>query len=285
MHDVTFSYVGQPQKSTATADQESAQNASQHDVLEHFNLDVPVTGILGLRGASGRGKSTVLKLLMRYFDPQSGSVTMSGRELPNVDASYRRHVQAMMGQQTYLFDTTIRENLLLANGGASDEQLREALKQASALTLVESMPHGLDTQVGELGSRLSEGERQRIGLARVFLRNADLILLDEPTSRLDSLNEATILQSINRLAESRTRLSEPEPALKQTPKYKPKYAKMKAKAQDASAKKPKYRTKYQAMAEQIQATQQAQQRSKSLAIVLVSHRESTMRICDEVIDL
>ncbi|NEG70465.1 ABC transporter ATP-binding protein/permease [Bifidobacterium choloepi] len=193
-------------------------------VLDNFSLDVPVRGILGLQGPSGRGKSTMLKLLMRYWDPQSGVVFLSDKSLPEVDAHTRRHVQAMMGQETYLFDGTVRENLLLADGGADDEQLWKALVLANAKELVESLPGGLDARVGELGGRLSEGERQRLGLARVFLRNADLLLLDEPTSRLDALNEAFILQSLNAVASSRP-----------------------------------------------------------VAIVLVSHRQSTMRVCDKVL--
>lgn len=161
-------------------------------ILADFSLDVPQHGILGIQGPSGRGKSTMLKLLMRYWDPQRGQVTLSGTPLPQIDVHARRRIQAMMSQETHLFDGTIRENLLIAlpeseirNGGAAgvlDARLREALAKASVLDLIDSLPDGLDTQVGELGDRLSEGERQRIGLARVFLRNADLVLFDEPTS-------------------------------------------------------------------------------------------------------
>lgn len=169
-------------------------------VFTDLSLEIPMHGILGVQGPSGRGKSTMLKLLMRYWDPQAGLVTMSGEDLRTVDAHHRRRVQTMLAQETYLFDGTIRENLRLANQEADDAMLRGALAKASALQLVDSLPDGLDTQVGELGGRLSEGERQRIGLARVFLRHADLVLLDEPTSRLDAFNEAVILQSINELA-------------------------------------------------------------------------------------
>ncbi|KFI49668.1 ATP-binding cassette domain-containing protein [Bifidobacterium biavatii] len=218
-------------------------------VLVDVSLDVPRSGILGIQGPSGRGKSTMLKLLMRYWDPQSGRVTLSGEPLPNIDAHHRRRIQTMMSQETALFDGTIRDNLLIAlpdrqsgmpsaaaasataspaddvrhaasnastaggsavmsdgAGGASgsvDDLLREACRKASVLDLIDSLPDGLDTPVGELGDRLSEGERQRIGLARIFLRQADLVLFDEPTSRLDALNEAVILQSINALAGER----------------------------------------------------------------------------------
>lgn len=190
-------------------------------VLNDFSLTVPKHGILGVQGPSGRGKSTTIKLLMRYWDPQSGEVRLSNQPLPKIDAHHRRRVQTLMGQETHLFDGTIRDNLMLAiadagtltdaaNGaeerakrskqdGALEERLREACRKASALELIESLPEGFDTPVGELGDRLSEGERQRIGLARVFLRDADLVLFDEPTSRLDALNEAIILCSIDAL--------------------------------------------------------------------------------------
>lgn len=207
---VSFAYpdqkTGHGSNPNADLDQ-GANGTTRHAAADHaagvftdLSLEIPAHGILGVQGPSGRGKSTMLKLLMRYWDPQSGLVTMSGEDLRTVDAHHRRRVQTMLAQETYLFDGTIRENLRLANQEADDEMMRGALAKASALRLVESLPDGLDTQVGELGGRLSEGERQRIGLARVFLRHADLVLLDEPTSRLDAFNEAVILQSINELA-------------------------------------------------------------------------------------
>lgn len=193
-------------------------------VLCDVTMDIPLSGILGLQGPSGRGKSTLLKLLMRYWDPQQGTVLMSGHALPAIDAHTRRRLQTMMSQETYLFDDTIAGNLRIAKPEASDAELHKALEQASIAALVDDLPDGMETGVGELGDRLSEGERQRIGLARMFLRDASLYLFDEPTSRLDSLNEAYILQSINALVEER----------------------------DA-------------------------------AVVLVSHRDSTMRIADETL--
>ena len=217
---------------------EQGAGIASQPVLEHVSLDVSRQGILGIQGPSGRGKSTMLKLLMRYWDPDSGTISLSDVPLPQVDAGWRRRVQTMMGQETYLFDGTIRENLAIAcndadfsdsdsnsdsnfcsnsssNAGSDsadspdldlahdipDSVLREALAKASALELVDALPNGLDTQVGELGGRLSEGEKQRIGLARMFLRDADLVLFDEPTSRLDAYNESVILGSINDLAE------------------------------------------------------------------------------------
>lgn len=217
---------------------EQGAGIASQPVLDHVSLDVSRQGILGIQGPSGRGKSTMLKLLMRYWDPDSGTISLSDVPLPQVDAGWRRRVQTMMGQETYLFDGTIRENLAIAcndadfsdsgsNSGSNfcsnsssnaggdsadssdsdlahdipDSVLREALAKASALELVDALPNGLDTQVGELGGRLSEGEKQRIGLARMFLRDSDLVLFDEPTSRLDAYNESVILGSINDLAE------------------------------------------------------------------------------------
>ena len=187
---------------------EQGAGIASQPVLDHVSLDVSRQGILGIQGPSGRGKSTMLKLLMRYWDPDSGTISLSDVPLPQVDAGWRRRVQTMMGQETYLFDGTIRENLTIACNSADsaasaipDSVLREALAKASALELGDALPNGLDTQVGELGGRLSEGEKQRIGLARMFLRDADLVLFDEPTSRLDAYNESVILGSINDLAE------------------------------------------------------------------------------------
>lgn len=208
MRDVTFSYGSGARTSGARTSGGRTSDSAPQPVLDHVSLDVPQHGILGIQGPTGRGKSTMLKLLMRYWDPDSGTISLSNIPLPQVDADWRRRVQTMMGQETYLFDGTIRENLTIAcnsdDSAASaipDSVLREALAKASALELVDALPNGLDTKVGELGGRLSEGEKQRIGLARMFLRDADLVLFDEPTSRLDAYNESVILGSVNNLAE------------------------------------------------------------------------------------
>jgi ATP-binding cassette, subfamily B, bacterial len=192
---VTFAY---PSNSSL-----SGMVSSPALVLKDFDLTTLHSGILGIQGASGRGKSTILKLMMRYWDPQQGSVDFSGGPLPGLEPHYRRHVETMMGEETYLFDGTVRDNLLIANPQAKDADLHVALERASVASVIEALPDGLDTAVGELGNRLSEGERQRIGLARVFLTDASLVLFDEPTSQVDSLNESVILRSINTLASER----------------------------------------------------------------------------------
>ncbi|MBD9266532.1 MAG: ATP-binding cassette domain-containing protein [Bifidobacterium bifidum] len=207
---VTFDYP---------ADNGTARRASV-PVLDDVSVEIPRLGILGIQGPSGRGKSTMLKLLMRYWDPQSGRVMFSGTPLPQVDVHHRRRVQAMMSQETALFDGTIRDNLLIAvaeddrDPATIETRLREACERASVWDLIESLPDGLDTPVGELGDRLSEGERQRIGVARVFLRKADVVLFDEPTSRLDALNEAVILQSIATLDSAAVLVSHRESAMR-----------------------------------------------------------------------
>ncbi|WEV46374.1 ATP-binding cassette domain-containing protein [Bifidobacterium sp. ESL0690] len=195
LQDVTFGYPLSSAGSTSIP--------ASALVLKDFNFTTLHSGILGVQGPSGHGKSTILKLLMRYWDPQEGSVDFSGEPLPNVEAHYRRRVETMMDQDTYLFDGTIRDNLLVADPRATDSEMYQALQRASIDTVIEALPDGLNTQVGELGSRLSEGERQRISLARIFLTGASLVLFDEPTSRVDALNESVILHSINTLADER----------------------------------------------------------------------------------
>ncbi|OZG66544.1 ABC transporter ATP-binding protein/permease [Bifidobacterium eulemuris] len=246
-------------------------------VLDDFGMDVPRHGVLGVQGPSGRGKSTTLKLLMRYWDPQGGRVTLSGMALPRVDAHHRRRVQTMMSQETHLFDGTIRENLLIALPDGVDEDsraddvdgmLHEALRKASVLDLIESLPDGLDMQVGELGDRLSEGERQRIGLARIFLRDADLVLFDEPTSRLDALNEAVILQSINDLARPNAR----------------------ERRIDKDGTENAHGAEGACGAEHAHGTndesvETGMDNPSGKAVVLVSHRESAMRIADIVLTM
>ena len=334
-------------------------NSPSCAILDDFTLDIPHHGILGVQGPSGRGKSTMLKLLMRYWDPQSGRVLLSGTPLPEVDAHHRRRVQAMMSQDTHLFDVTIRDNLLIAlpesvieaagyaadgtvnttvksavdtavdstvdsaaqqtteaqsisatsavqptSGAHStsavqsasavsatnvtplDARLREALAKASVLEFVDSLPSGLDTQVGELGDRLSEGERQRIGLARVFLRNADIVLFDEPTSRLDALNEAIILRSIRGLAQDAD-AAQSQPEAASAAPLGPQgvvFGHASREIQGAESQSADSQgAESQGVVSRAVASQSAE--SHAAAVILVSHRESAMRVADRTLHL
>ena len=196
----------------------------EEQILSGINLQLTKGQILGIHGRSGSGKSTLLKLLMRFYDPQQGQIRINGEPLANINTASLRDNMAYITQQTYIFNDTIEENIRLAHRSATQEQIIEAAKQASIHDFIMSLPEGYQTKMTELGGNLSDGEKQRIGIARAFLHNAPIILLDEPTSNLDSLNEALILQSL----------------------------------QNVKADK---------------------------LIVLVSHRQSTMAICDQVIGI
>ena len=196
----------------------------EEQILSDVSLSVKKGEILGIHGRSGSGKSTLLKLLMRFYDPKSGSIKINGETLPNINTRSLRDNMAYITQQTYIFNETIEENIRLARRDATLEEIMEAAKKASIHDFILSLPQGYQTKMTELGGNLSDGEKQRIGIARAFLHNAPIILLDEPTSNLDSLNEAMILKSLLNVK-----------------------------------------------AEKL--------------IILVSHRQSTMAICDEVIGI
>ena len=196
----------------------------EEQILSDVSLSVKKGEILGIHGRSGSGKSTLLKLLMRFYDPKSGSIKINGETLPNINTRSLRDNMAYITQQTYIFNETIEENIRLARRDAKLEEIMEAAKKASIHDFILSLPQGYQTKMTELGGNLSDGEKQRIGIARAFLHNAPIILLDEPTSNLDSLNEAMILKSLL----------------------------------DVKAEK---------------------------LIILVSHRQSTMAICDQVIGI
>ena len=196
----------------------------EEQILSDVSLSVKKGEILGIHGRSGSGKSTLLKLLMRFYDPKSGSIKINGETLPNINTRSLRDNMAYITQQTYIFNETIEENIRLARRDATLEEIIEAAKKASIHDFILSLPQGYQTKMTELGGNLSDGEKQRIGIARAFLHNAPIILLDEPTSNLDSLNEAMILKSLL----------------------------------DVKAEK---------------------------LIILVSHRQSTMAICDQVIGI
>lgn len=193
----------------------------KEQILTDFSMQVPKQKIIGIVGKSGSGKSTLLRLFMRFWDVNSGEVRISGKNVSKVRTSDLRNMESFVTQDTQLFHDTIENNIRIAKLNASHEEIEEACRKASIHDFIQTLPRGYETNVGELGDTLSGGERQRIGLARAFLHQAPFVLLDEPTSNLDSLNEAVILKSLKESGQDRT-------------------------------------------------------------IILVSHRESTMRIADEV---
>lgn len=173
-------------------------------ILDNLSITVPKQKIVGIVGRSGSGKSTLLKLFMRFWEVQKGSVTISGREISSINTVNLRNVESFVTQETYLFHDSIRNNLCIAKLDATDEEIIAACKKASIHDFIMTLPQGYDTTVGELGDTLSGGERQRLGLARAFLHNAPFLLLDEPTSNLDSLNEAMILKALKEEKEDKT---------------------------------------------------------------------------------
>ena len=194
------------------------------NVLNNVSLQIPRGKITGIVGKSGCGKSTLLKLLMRFWNVGKGEISVSGRNIDEINTDNLRDMESYMTQETWLFKDSIANNIRIGKLDASDEEVIEACKKASIHDFIMTLPQGYETEAGELGSTLSGGERQRIGLARAFLHNAPCMLLDEPTSNLDSLNEAVILKSLREEAKEKT-------------------------------------------------------------VLLVSHRESTMRIADEILTM
>lgn len=183
--DVTFSYSGE-------------------SILSGLTLDLPKGRVVGITGRSGSGKSTLLRLLMRFWDVDSGAVCLSGTDIRDINTANLRSMEGFMTQDTHLFHDSIAANLRIAKPDATLEELENACKKAALHDFVCSLPQGYDTPVGELGDSLSGGERQRLGLARAFLHDAPFLLLDEPTSNLDTLNEAVILKALRQEREGRT---------------------------------------------------------------------------------
>jgi ATP-binding cassette subfamily C protein len=173
-------------------------------ILSDVSLEIPKNKIIGIVGKSGSGKSTLLKLLMRFWSKQKGDIKISGTSIDNINTTDLRNMESFVTQQTHLFHDSIKNNLRIAKLDATDTEIENACKKASVHDFIISLPNGYDTEVGELGDTLSGGERQRLGLARAFLHNAPLMLLDEPTSNLDSLNEAVILKSLQSERQNKT---------------------------------------------------------------------------------
>lgn len=184
-HGVGFSYDGE-------------------EVLDNVSLEVPQGKVVGIEGKSGSGKSTLCRLFMRFWDVDRGSIALSGTRVDAINTRSLRASEGLVEQDTFLFHGSIRDNLLVARPDATQEQIEAACRAASVHDFIEGLPKGYDTMVGELGDTLSGGERQRLGLARAFLHDAPFLILDEPTSNLDSLNEGVVLRSIARLHGSRT---------------------------------------------------------------------------------
>lgn len=183
LKNVTFAY-----ENRAAYDNEN--------ILNNFNMKIKEGKITGLHGASGCGKSTILKLLMRFWDTDNGQVSIGGQDIKQIQTKELRNFESFVTQETDVFHDTIAANIGLAKQGATREEIIEAAKKASFHEFVMSLPEGYDTKVGELGDTLSGGEKQRIGIARAFLHDAPLLLMDEPTSNLDSLNEGVILKAV-----------------------------------------------------------------------------------------
>ena len=169
----------------------------EEQILEDYSIELPKGKVVGIHGASGSGKSTLLKLLMRFWDADQGDIRISGKDIREVNTKDLRDMESYVTQETYLFHDSIANNIAVGRLGASREEIIEAAKKASIHKFIMTLPNGYDTEVGELGDTLSGGEKQRIGIARAFLHDAPFMLLDEPTSNLDSLNEGIILKSLH----------------------------------------------------------------------------------------
>lgn len=187
------------------ADAEHVTFAYDNEViLDDYSLDIPAGKILGIHGASGSGKSTLLKLLMRFWDVNSGALHVDGEDVRKIPTKHLRDMESYVTQETHLFHDSIANNIAIDKPGATREEIMEAARKASIHDFIMHLPKGYDTEVGELGDTLSGGEKQRIGIARAFLHDSPFLLMDEPTSNLDSLNEGIILKSLRESAEEKT---------------------------------------------------------------------------------
>lgn len=187
IENVEFSYKGRDEK-----------------LLENINLKINKGEKVAILGPSGCGKSTLLKLMMRFWDVNNGTISIDNKNIKNISTKSLRKSQSLVTQETFLFNDTIENNIKIGNQNASTEEVIKACKKASIHEFITTLPNGYQTNVGELGGNLSSGERQRLGIARAFLHDADILILDEPTSNLDTLNEAEILRSINNECQDKT---------------------------------------------------------------------------------
>ena len=195
--------VSESEFSGASADHVTFAYESE-TILEDYSLKLEPGKITGIHGASGSGKSTLLKLLMRFWDVNAGSVSVDGADVREIPTKHLRDMESYVTQETHLFHDSIANNIAIAKPGATREEIMEAAKKASIHDFIMTLPKGYDTEVGELGDTLSGGEKQRIGIARAFLHDAPLLLMDEPTSNLDSLNEGIILKSLKESGKKQT---------------------------------------------------------------------------------
>ena len=198
--NVTFAY----KVNGSEGDREGGLGHDNEVILDNYSLKLQPGKITGIHGASGSGKSTLLKLLMRFWDVQGGSMSVDSTDVRKIPTRHLRDMESYVTQETHLFHDSIANNIAIAKPGASREEIMEAAKKASIHDFIMTLPKGYDTEVGELGDTLSGGEKQRIGIARAFLHDAPMILMDEPTSNLDSLNEGIILKSLKESAKKKT---------------------------------------------------------------------------------
>ena len=187
------------------ADAEHVTFAYDNEViLDDYSLDISAGKILGIHGASGSGKFTLLKLLMRFWDVNKGMISVDNRDVREIPTRHLRDLESYVTQETHLFHDSIANNIAIGKPGATREEIMEAARKASIHDFIMRLPKGYDTEAGELGDTLSGGEKQRIGIARAFLHDSPFLLMDEPTSNLDSLNEGIILKSLRESAEEKT---------------------------------------------------------------------------------
>ena len=172
--------------------------------MTDIGLDVPAGATMALVGPSGAGKTTIANLLLRFWDPSAGRILIDGVDLRDFELDHLRRRVSLVSQDTYLFNDTLRANVVLARPEADEAAIRRALEQAALADFVESLPEGLDTPVGERGVQLSGGQRQRVAIARAFLKNAPTLILDEATSHLDAVSEAQVRGALDALMRDRT---------------------------------------------------------------------------------